>query len=301
MIATHLAKLALFIPALYKNNMNIMCINTRYIMFRYLIRAFIQGTYTSLKENFAYHFLTELLKCGNSNMNTESKWCNNICLNKLYLMINICFSMWYVVYGIIQGTLWAWISHHLAACNLSGIIIDVFYQPWWRPSSKNYLYLLGDTTPDPVENSNITVYSLLFFFYLFMLGDMLIGGRLLFSICICLVISSCVDYIFIAVGVTRFGITTVVRGNFSRFSDHCGLSLAIKGISLRSSEVVLHLRNIKHFPCWYTVISTRVEIGKTRNCVETRRPQGGVSSYNFEFFQFCRAVCFIINIHKQTF
>jgi hypothetical protein len=26
--------------------------------------------------------------------------------------------------------------------------------------------------------------------------------------------------------------------------------------------------NIKHFPCWYTVISTRVGIGKTRNCVE---------------------------------
>ena len=27
-----------------------------------------------------------------------------------------------------------------------------------------------------------------------------------------------------------------------------------------------YLTNIKHFPCWYTVISTRVEIGKTRNC-----------------------------------
>jgi hypothetical protein len=26
----------------------------------------------------------------------------------------------------------------------------------------------------------------------------------------------------------------------------------------------VHLTNIKHFPCWYTVISTRVEIGKTR-------------------------------------
>ena len=26
--------------------------------------------------------------------------------------------------------------------------------------------------------------------------------------------------------------------------------------------------------------------GKTRNCVETRRPQGGVFSHNFEFFQF---------------
>ena len=26
----------------------------------------------------------------------------------------------------------------------------------------------------------------------------------------------------------------------------------------------------------YTVISTQLEIGKTRNCVETRRPQGGV-------------------------
>ena len=32
-----------------------------------------------------------------------------------------------------------------------------------------------------------------------------------------------------------------------------------------------YLTNKKHSPCWYTVISTRVEIGKTRNCVETRR------------------------------
>ena len=50
--------------------------------------------------------------------------------------------------------------------------------------------------------------------------------------------------------------------------------------------VLYYKRNIKHFPCWYTVMSTRVKIGKTRNCVETRRPQGGVFSHNFEFFQF---------------
>ena len=30
----------------------------------------------------------------------------------------------------------------------------------------------------------------------------------------------------------------------------------------------LELRNIKHFPCWYRVISTRVEIGKTRNVAQ---------------------------------
>ena len=52
---------------------------------------------------------------------------------------------------------------------------------------------------------------------------------------------------------------------------------------------IWYLRNIKHFPCWYTVISTRVEIGKTRNCVETQ-PQGGVFSHNFEFFQFSRVL-----------
>ena len=33
-----------------------------------------------------------------------------------------------------------------------------------------------------------------------------------------------------------------------------------------------------------------MEIGKTRNCVETLRPQGGVFSHNFEFFQFSRVV-----------
>ena len=36
----------------------------------------------------------------------------------------------------------------------------------------------------------------------------------------------------------------------------------------------------------------QVEIGKTRNCVETRRPQGGVFSHNFEFFQFSRVLIF---------
>ena len=61
-------------------------------------------------------------------------------------------------------------------------------------------------------------------------------------------------------------------------------------LQLKESIEVLHLRNIKHFPCWYTVISTRVEIGKTRNCVETRRPQGEVFSHNFEFFQFSRVL-----------
>ena len=55
---------------------------------------------------------------------------------------------------------------------------------------------------------------------------------------------------------------------------------------------VSYLRNIKHFPCLYTVISTRVEIGKTRNCVETQRPQGGVFSHNFEFFQFSRVLIY---------
>ena len=35
-----------------------------------------------------------------------------------------------------------------------------------------------------------------------------------------------------------------------------------------------------------------MEIGKTRNCVETRRPKGGVFSHNFEFFQFSRVLIF---------
>ncbi len=45
-------------------------------------------------------------------------------------------------------------------------------------------------------------------------------------------------------------------------------------------------KKIKHFPCWYIVISTLVEIGKTRNCVKTLRPSGVVFPHNFSFFQF---------------
>ena len=33
-----------------------------------------------------------------------------------------------------------------------------------------------------------------------------------------------------------------------------------------------------------------MEIGKTRNCMETRRPKGGVFSYNFEFSQLPRVL-----------
>ena len=43
-----------------------------------------------------------------------------------------------------------------------------------------------------------------------------------------------------------------------------------------------------------------MEIGKTRNCVETRRPQGGVFSHNFEFFQFSRVLYFFYNIAQRT-
>jgi hypothetical protein len=55
-------------------------------------------------------------------------------------------------------------------------------------------------------------------------------------------------------------------------------------------QLDIYLTNIKHFPCLYTVISTRVEIGKTRNCVETRRPKDGVFSHNSEFSQFPRVL-----------
>ena len=43
-----------------------------------------------------------------------------------------------------------------------------------------------------------------------------------------------------------------------------------------------YLTNIKYFPD----ISTRVEIGKTKNCVETRRAKGGVFSNISSTFEF---------------
>ena len=39
----------------------------------------------------------------------------------------------------------------------------------------------------------------------------------------------------------------------------------------------------------YSYINTS-GIGKTRNCMETRRPKGGVFSYNFEFSQLPRVL-----------
>ena len=46
-----------------------------------------------------------------------------------------------------------------------------------------------------------------------------------------------------------------------------------------------------------------MEIGKTRNCVETRRPQGGVFSYNFDItvYQYGKNVLyFFYNIAQRT-
>jgi hypothetical protein len=58
----------------------------------------------------------------------------------------------------------------------------------------------------------------------------------------------------------------------------CGV---VHDITRRCAMLVLYLTNIKHFPCWYTVISTRVEIGRTRNYVETwiSIPREGRGSY----------------------
>ena len=51
----------------------------------------------------------------------------------------------------------------------------------------------------------------------------------------------------------------------------------------------------------YSYINTS-GIGKTRNCVETRRPQGGVFSLNFEFFQFPRVLIKLyINTEKMFY
>ena len=47
---------------------------------------------------------------------------------------------------------------------------------------------------------------------------------------------------------------------------------------------VSYLRNLEHFPCRYRVISTRVEIGKTKNRVESRRPQGEIALTQFRIF-----------------
>ena len=47
----------------------------------------------------------------------------------------------------------------------------------------------------------------------------------------------------------------------------------------------------KKYKTFSVLISTRVEIEKKREIVlETRRPQGGVFSHNFEFFQFSRVL-----------
>jgi hypothetical protein len=68
-------------------------------------------------------------------------------------------------------------------------------------------------------------------------------------------------------------ITQCQHGNVGKFLSLCFFVLYYK-------------TNIKHFPCWYTVISTLVEIGKTRNCVKTLRPLGVVFPHNFSFSQF---------------
>ena len=73
---------------------------------------------------------------------------------------------------------------------------------------------------------------------------------------------------------------------------------------------MIYLRNIKHFPCWYTVISTRMEIGKTRNCVEAAgrsvftqfRVFPIFTSVDITVYQYGKNVLyFFYNIAQRTF
>jgi hypothetical protein len=81
-------------------------------------------------------------------------------------------------------------------------------------------------------------------------------------------------------------------------SDFWKMSPTInKYFTVNKSIIMVNYQTINK----YTVISTQVEIGKTRNCVETRRPKGEVFSHNFKFSQFPRVskekmfyICFII-------
>ena len=99
------------------------------------------------------------------------------------------------------------------------------------------------------------------------------------------------------------GICTVP--SYDYFSKSCAKGFLLRKVSewrsmLRPLSFTiflkLYLRNIKHFPCWYTVISTQlflcwytvistwVEIGKARNYLETQRPQGGSVFTQFRIF-----------------
>ena len=63
-------------------------------------------------------------------------------------------------------------------------------------------------------------------------------------------------------------------------------------VSLKYSDDAFHLiiNKYKTFSVLiYSYINTS-GIGKTRNCMETRRPKGGVFSYNFEFSQLPRVL-----------
>ena len=66
-------------------------------------------------------------------------------------------------------------------------------------------------------------------------------------------------------------------------------------------KFVVILRNIKHFPCWYTVISTWVEIGKTRNVWkhDARREECFHTISSFSSFHECWYNC--ISIRKKCF
>ena len=64
----------------------------------------------------------------------------------------------------------------------------------------------------------------------------------------------------------------------------------IKAVKIQNYKKRIILKRYKTFSVLiYSHINTS-GIGKTRNCVETRRPQGGVFLLNFEFFQFPRVL-----------
>ena len=83
--------------------------------------------------------------------------------------------------------------------------------------------------------------------------------------------------------------------NFERWlaKSRVGITQCQHGKFLSLYFFVLYLKkSTKHFPYWYTIISTLVEIGKTRNCAKTFRTHGVVFPLNFSFSQFPRMLIY---------
>ena len=83
---------------------------------------------------------------------------------------------------------------------------------------------------------------------------------------------------------------TMNMRHYSMNMLHYTMNMSRYTMNMRHEQKYKNLRNRKHFPCFHTVIETRVEVWENEKLKWENEPVGRVFSRNFSFSQTCTSV-----------